>query len=145
MDNKSTLPVVVSVILTKGSKVLLGKRKNNTGAGLLSTPGGRVEFGETILEAASRELKEETGITFRSNDLLIIGFREQFRFGGHYIVFYVAAEIGDREFVNTEPDKCEGWDFYYPFNVDTDATTEPHSILYAALGYTLHGIVPRIA
>ncbi len=40
---KPKYAVGVSVLLTRGSQLLLGKRKNVSAAGLYSTPGGRIE------------------------------------------------------------------------------------------------------
>lgn len=43
-------------------KFLLVKRRNEPDAGLWGFPGGHVELGETAMQAAARELREETGI-----------------------------------------------------------------------------------
>ncbi|QRZ12340.1 NUDIX hydrolase [Paracoccus methylovorus] len=43
-------------------RALLVQRRNPPDAGLWGFPGGHVEPGETALEAAARELAEETGI-----------------------------------------------------------------------------------
>lgn len=51
-----------SACILKGDKVLLVRRGKAEGHGLWSLPGGRVHVGETLIEAASRELAEETGI-----------------------------------------------------------------------------------
>jgi 8-oxo-dGTP pyrophosphatase MutT (NUDIX family) len=51
--------VGTGVFVYKDGKVLLQKRRDN---GLWSDPGGCVEIGETIEEAAKRELFEETGL-----------------------------------------------------------------------------------
>jgi len=43
-------------------KILLVRRANPPDAGCWGFPGGKIEFGETIKEAAVRELLEETGV-----------------------------------------------------------------------------------
>jgi 8-oxo-dGTP diphosphatase len=56
-------PVVgVGAIILEGDKILLEKRKNSPGKGKWSVPGGLVELGERIEQAAIREVKEETGL-----------------------------------------------------------------------------------
>jgi 8-oxo-dGTP diphosphatase len=56
-------PVVgVGALVLEGNKILLVKRGYPPSKGRWSIPGGHVEIGETILEAARRELEEETGI-----------------------------------------------------------------------------------
>lgn len=44
-------------------RALLVRRKNPPDAGLWGFPGGHVEWGETVGQAAIRELREETGVS----------------------------------------------------------------------------------
>lgn len=57
--------VAVGVLLLDGNKVLLVRRGRPPGVGRWTVPGGGVELGETLEEAALRELAEETGLTCR--------------------------------------------------------------------------------
>ncbi len=50
-------------VVLHDQKVLLVRRRKQPDAGLWGYPGGHVEFGETVAEAAVRELAEETGLT----------------------------------------------------------------------------------
>lgn len=52
----------VGAVLLQDNKVLLVKRGYPPGLGKWSIPGGVVEAGEKLVEAAKRELKEETGL-----------------------------------------------------------------------------------
>ena len=52
----------VSVAVFRGGDVLLVQRGKGIYRGAWSLPGGAVELGETALEAAKRELWEETGL-----------------------------------------------------------------------------------
>jgi len=56
------IKVGVGAVVIKDGKVLLVKRRNPPSANKWSLPGGHVEPGEGILEAAVRELEEETGV-----------------------------------------------------------------------------------
>lgn len=56
----------VSVGVLRGSSVLLIKRVNPPYAGLWSFPGGALQLGETLVEAARRELHEETELLART-------------------------------------------------------------------------------
>ncbi|MFA3917209.1 NUDIX hydrolase [Ruegeria hyattellae] len=59
----------LAVVLRDG-EVLLARRRNKPDAGLWGFPGGHVEWGETALLAATRELHEETGIHAEPIDYL---------------------------------------------------------------------------
>ncbi|WP_299151512.1 NUDIX hydrolase [uncultured Tateyamaria sp.] len=54
----------LAVVIWDGM-VLLVKRRNEPDAGLWGFPGGHVDLGETAMDAAIRELREETTIVAR--------------------------------------------------------------------------------
>ena len=55
--------VAVGVLLVDGDRVLLIQRGRPPQKGRWTVPGGGVEVGESLEEAAARELLEETGLT----------------------------------------------------------------------------------
>jgi 8-oxo-dGTP diphosphatase len=60
----------VGSIIIDQRRVLLVKRRHPPLAGQWSIPGGLLEVGETLHEAAVREAQEETGLTVEPQDLL---------------------------------------------------------------------------
>jgi 8-oxo-dGTP diphosphatase len=62
--------VGVGAIVIEDGRVLLIKRGKAPHLGEWSIPGGMLELGETLREAAEREAREETGLTVRSTELL---------------------------------------------------------------------------
>ncbi len=52
----------VGVVCWRGEEVLLIRRGHPPRQGEWSIPGGKVEWGESLAEAALRELREETGV-----------------------------------------------------------------------------------
>jgi 8-oxo-dGTP diphosphatase len=62
--------VGVGAIIIEQDRVLLVKRGNPPLAGKWSIPGGVLEMGETLRQAAVREALEETGLTVETGELL---------------------------------------------------------------------------
>lgn len=59
---EATLVPAVSVAVLRDRSIMLVRRGRAPSKGLYAFPGGRVEAGESLEEAARRELIEETGI-----------------------------------------------------------------------------------
>ena len=81
----------VGVVCLKGDEVLLIRRGQPPRKGEWSLPGGRIEAGEKAVEAALRELTEETAITARIGGLIVVDgvFPEA---GRHYVLIDYWAE-----------------------------------------------------
>lgn len=61
------LCAVGAIVLHEGA-ILLVKRDREPSRGLWSLPGGRVQTGESLIEAVAREVKEETGLDVAVGD-----------------------------------------------------------------------------
>ena len=62
-ENLPDRPIAATIaIVIRAGKVLLVRRANPPDAGRWGFPGGKIERGETLHQAALRELKEETGV-----------------------------------------------------------------------------------
>ena len=55
--------VAVGALIIKDEKVLLVKRKRPPAKDFWAVPGGKIHLGETLQQAAEREIFEETGIS----------------------------------------------------------------------------------
>ena len=76
--------ISVGLVVWRADEVLLIRRANPPYQGCWSIPGGKLEFGETLHEAALRELKEETGIHAEIEGLIDIF--ESITEHGHYVM-----------------------------------------------------------
>jgi 8-oxo-dGTP diphosphatase len=66
-ENAPLLPrVAVGAVIKHEGRYLLVKRANSPSRGRWSIPGGKIKPGETMQEAAEREVLEETGLTVKA-------------------------------------------------------------------------------
>lgn len=62
--------VAVGAVVVDDQRLLMVQRDREPGKGLWSVPGGRLESGEYLDAAVSREVKEETGLDVSVGQLL---------------------------------------------------------------------------
>jgi len=91
---------------------LLGIRISKThGDGEWSLPGGHLEAGESFIDCCKRECREETGLEI-DNIRLITATNDIFRQEDlHYVTLFFGADHVLGHVVNTEPEKCAGWEW----------------------------------
>ena len=89
------LPAVGAVVF-KGDAVLLVKRGNPPSEGSWAIPGGSVQLGESLQEAAEREILEETGVVIRAKSpVFVFDAIERGRCGEvkfHYVIVDLEAD-----------------------------------------------------
>ena len=83
--------VCVGGIITCRGELLLIRRGRGAGVGLWSIPGGRVEFGESLVAAVQREVAEETGIVV--SEWRYVGHVERISDDWHFVIHDFVAEI----------------------------------------------------
>lgn len=111
--------VGIGLIVVKNGKVLVGKRKGSHAAGLVSFPGGHLDWNETWEECVLRELREECGDGIKVKIRYFSENKKEFfvtndimpQYNKHYITIFMVADWIEGEPVNMEPHKCEGWDW----------------------------------
>ena len=108
----------VGVMIIKEGKILLGLRNPNKekasselqGQGTWTMPGGKVEFMEKLVDAAKRELEEETSLKATKLDLLCIS--DDMTNTAHYVTvgFIVREYTGEAKAM--EPETILEWKWF---------------------------------
>jgi len=101
---------VVLVIDKKNGKLLLGERINCFASGTYGIPGGRVHTGEKLLEAAKRELREETSL--EALNIKFVGVVRDIYSAHTFIHFVFVCTSYKGEIKTMEEDKCLGWKWF---------------------------------
>ncbi len=104
------IPIVtVDLVVKNRGSFLLVKRKNEPEANVWYFPGGRVLKNERLKEAAKRKLKEETGLTGKTQRLL--GIHEHFynprhsyfkNFSSHVISFVFEVSVSQKSLITLD-------------------------------------------
>ncbi|MCL4361314.1 NUDIX domain-containing protein [Candidatus Dependentiae bacterium] len=108
--NKKNIKIGCEIFLIRDNELLLGKRKNCYGEGMWALPGGHLEYGESLIECAKRELKEELGI--EGLDLRLLTITDTIDERGHYVHMSFLLERFIGEIQNMEPHLCYEWKFF---------------------------------
>lgn len=88
--------VAVGAIVFKGKSVLLVRRGQAPSEDLWAIPGGKVKLGESLQQAAEREIREETGVIIKAGEPVYVfdhvarDAYERIRF--HYVIVDVLAD-----------------------------------------------------
>ena len=109
--------VGIGVLILQNGRILLGHRIQNAAdtGGIYEPdswclPGGKQEYGETILEGAVRETKEETNLDI--NDLQVYSAVDDLQPGKHYVTIQVIARACSGTLCVMEPEKQDEWKWF---------------------------------
>src|SRR5262245_50819235 len=92
----SSRPLVgVLAVVRRGDRVLLAQRTQAATVGRWTFPSGHLEFGETLVQAAMRELFEETGVG--AEPVAVLPAFEFISETAHYVLVPVLADWREGE------------------------------------------------
>ena len=107
--------LAVSAAIIRDGKVLVVRRARKPALGVYTLPGGGVETGETLIEAVTREVREETSLTIEP--VALAGHREaivrdaQGRVERHFVILCFAARwLAGEPVLNEELDDARWLD-----------------------------------
>ncbi len=116
--------VGVGVMILKDNKILLGLRhydKNKAdselhGENTWMMPGGKVDFGEKLADTAVREIKEETSLKIKKEDLKLFSVSDDIiPDDAHFVTIGFLCEKFEGEPKVMEPDEIIKWQ-WFPFD-----------------------------
>jgi ADP-ribose pyrophosphatase YjhB (NUDIX family) len=96
----------VNIAIVEQGQVLLTLRADFP---IWCLPGGAVEDGETLAQAAIREAREETGLEVRLTGLVGTYSRPNWRAGGAHEVLFAAQRVGGELLTATAETTDAGW------------------------------------
>ncbi len=103
---------VGAVVIEKG-RILLVKRKYTPQKGKWAVPGGLVKLGETLQEAAQREIEEEAGLIIQAKEPVhtfdLIERDSKGRILFHYVIVDLEAEYVRGRIVPADDASDAGW------------------------------------
>jgi ADP-ribose pyrophosphatase len=103
----------VGAVIIHDHQILLVRRANPPGQGDWAIPGGAVKLGETLAEAAEREIQEETGLSVRAGaPIYAFDFIERDGNGRilfHYVIVDLMADYLSGELRPSDDALDAGW------------------------------------
>lgn len=103
--------VVVTAVVIRDKAILMTERRYSPFRGMWSLPGGHLEFGERLEEAAVRETKEETGIDIavtqflKFDNIITTEFGKSF----HAVIFHFQADYLSGRIISASDAKNANW------------------------------------
>lgn len=99
-------PIIgVGVAVIQDRHILLIKRGGEPNKGFWAVPGGKVDLGETLQEAARREVMEETGLDVEIGNVIWVG--ESITDHGHIVLIdFIGKVVGGELAASDDADEA---------------------------------------
>jgi 8-oxo-dGTP diphosphatase len=107
---ENPLPAATVILPNRHREILLVKRAKDPFKGMWCFPIGFAEVGESIEDAALRELKEETGVDGKITQLVDVSSHKNPLYGDLLIVSFEAEKVGGDEKAGDDASDCR----YFP-------------------------------
>jgi ADP-ribose pyrophosphatase YjhB (NUDIX family) len=107
---ENPLPAAAVILLNHNREILLVKREREPSKGMWCLPIGFAEIGESIEDAALRELKEEAGVEGRIIQLVHVGSEYNSFYGDVLVVIFEVEKTGGEEKAGDDAMDCR----YFP-------------------------------
>jgi len=150
MEEKQRPKVGVGVMIFRATKgvpqVLLGKRNDDAkkassdlhGEGTWTMPGGKLDFQETLVDGAYREVLEETNIKIDKEKIKVISVADEIVRDNHYVTVGFLCENFDGEAKMMEPEEITEWRWYDLNNLPEKVYPPSAKMIKAYLGNKIY-------
>jgi ADP-ribose pyrophosphatase YjhB (NUDIX family) len=123
------------VMMVRDGKILLGRRHEDPNkadsvfkvSGVWTMPGGKLGWGEELIDAAKREVKEETGMTLNSAEVICVS--NDMNEHAHFVTVGFYSEDFNGEALVTEPDEITEWRWFDINNIQVPLYFPSQAIL----------------
>jgi len=137
---------VGAMILNEKGQVLLGHRNDDPikassdlhGQGCWTFPGGKLDWGETLLDGAVREVLEETGLKLDASKAKLISVTNEIRPDTHYVTVGFLWQNVSNEPKIIEPDEITEWKWYNLNNLPENMFLPSEKMIKAYLGNKIY-------
>jgi 8-oxo-dGTP diphosphatase len=118
MEAKKRPGVGFGVMVLDEGRVLLGRRNDDPvkassmlhGEGTWTMPGGKLDFGETLVSGARRELLEETGL--KAGKLRLVSLTDDMAGDAHFVTAGFLCETFSGSARAMEPEEITEWKWF---------------------------------